>query len=121
MLKELKPTKVEGPADADLTLVCWGSTYSLLKWVMETINAEGKKKVNLLAVRYVAPFPVADVTRALNSAKKVMAVEINYTGQMCRLIRMETGIEIKNKLLSYDGEPIASEYALAQVREALNG
>jgi pyruvate/2-oxoacid:ferredoxin oxidoreductase alpha subunit len=33
-------------------------------------------------------------------------VECNFTGQLGRLIRAETGIEIKDKFLKYDGEPI---------------
>jgi len=121
LAKELKPTKVEGPADADLTIVCWGSTYTLVRHLMETVNAAGGKKINILNIRYVYPFATEDVTAALKKAKKVLAIELNFTGQMCRLIRMETGIEIKDKLLSYDGEPIPVEKALAKVQEALNG
>jgi 2-oxoglutarate ferredoxin oxidoreductase subunit alpha len=56
--------KVYGPADADLTVVGWGSTKGTIQDAIAVLGAEGKK-VNYLQVRLMKPFPVDDVTAAL--------------------------------------------------------
>ena len=38
--------------------------------------------------------------------KKYVLVENNSWGQFGKLLTMKTGIEIKNKILRYDGRPI---------------
>jgi len=44
--------------------------------------------------------------------KKLILVEQNKTGQLGKLIRQETGIEIKNKILKYDSRPFWSDEIL---------
>ena len=44
-------------------------------------------------------------------------VEANYTGQMARHIRAETGFEIKDKYLRFDGEYILPREITAFVQE----
>ncbi len=117
--KELKPTLLEGPADAELTLVGWGSTWSLLRHLMRHFNQGGARRVNVLCPRYIQPFPADAVGLVLRSARRVLAFEANYTGQFCRLIRMETGFEVKNQCLKFDGEPFFPAAAIKRVEEAL--
>lgn len=119
-LKDLKPTQIEGPSDAELTLVGWGSTYNMMKHVMNHFNRGGANKINLLCLRYLHPFPAREVEEALKSARRVMALEVNYTAQLCRLIRMETGFEIREKLLKYDGEPFYPAATIRKVEEVLH-
>ena len=45
-------------------------------------------------------------------AGKVVIVEGNATGQFAKLIRRESGFEIKRRVLRYDGLPITPEYIL---------
>ena len=45
-------------------------------------------------------------TNRMLSGKHLIDVECNYTGQLAKVIRMETGIEIKDRILRYDGENI---------------
>jgi len=45
----------------------------------------------------------------LQEAREVVCVEGNATGQLARLIRRETGFEIKRKILRYDGLPMTPE------------
>jgi pyruvate/2-oxoacid:ferredoxin oxidoreductase alpha subunit len=42
-------------------------------------------------------------------------VEYNYTAQLAQVIRTNTGIEIKNKVLKYDGEAITGTEIAAKV------
>lgn len=111
---ELAPPKIYGPSDADLTLVCWGSTFGVALEAAEILTSTGVK-TNVYPIRNVMPFKAEDVAQVLKSARRLLMVECNYTAQMARMIRAETGIEIKDRFLKYDGEPI---YPFEIVRKA---
>jgi 2-oxoglutarate ferredoxin oxidoreductase subunit alpha len=102
--KEMGLPVAEGPKDADLTLVGWGSTYKLLQEVIERLNAQGIK-TNLLSFRDIFPMRGEDVAKVLNGCKKLLLVEQNFSAQFGRLLRAETGVHIKDTCLKYDGEP----------------
>ena len=119
VVKDMPATAIEGPANAELTLVGWGSTYAMLRRLMEHFNEGGKARVNLLCIRSLWPFPWKDVSHALYGARKVMAIEANFTGQLCRLIRQETGFFINHRYLKYDGEPFYPGSTFKSVEEVL--
>jgi 2-oxoglutarate ferredoxin oxidoreductase subunit alpha len=48
----------------------------------------------------------------LEEAKQVVCIENNATGQLARLIRRETGFNIRKKVLRYDGLPLTPEFIL---------
>jgi len=118
LLKELPAPTIDGPHDADLTLVGWGSTYQVMLEAMEALNKEGLK-VNVFCLRIIAPFQVNEVRALLETCKMTMSVEANYTGQIIRLIRMETGISIQHHLRKYDGEPFEPKQVIDQTRTIL--
>ncbi len=115
---EISAPKLYGPADADLTLVCWGSTFGAAIEAASTLTEQGKK-TNVYAIRNVMPFKADDVFAILKSARKLLSVECNYTGQMSRMIRAETGFEIKNKFNKYDGEPVYPHEIVVRASEVL--
>jgi len=53
----------------------------------------------------------------LEGAKNILLVENNKTGQLGDLIRQETGIEIKNKFLKYDGRPFFREEVVEEINK----
>ncbi len=95
---------LEGPADADLTLVAWGSTIGAARDALGLLAAQGRS-VNLLAVRAVYPIRPEAFTGPLGHAKRTLLVEANFSGQFGRLLRAETGLYLPDRLLKYDGEP----------------
>ncbi len=102
---ELSAPKIYGDPAAELTLVCWGSTFGVALEASEELTRNGIT-TNVYAIRNVMPFKSDQVEATLKSAKKVLDVECNYSAQMARWIRAETGFEIKDKFVKYDGEPI---------------
>jgi len=104
LLKELPAPKLEGPKDADVTIVCWGSTAGVVSEAVEQLNATGVK-TNFLVIKYIYPFHAKEVTEILSKAKKKISVEVNFTSQMARYIRSETGIGMDVHINKYDGEP----------------
>ncbi|HEY9787894.1 MAG TPA: 2-oxoacid:acceptor oxidoreductase subunit alpha [Candidatus Obscuribacterales bacterium] len=118
LLKELPAPKLEGPADADVTLVTWGSTYGVVKEAAERLTAAGVK-TNFLVIKYIMPFHVKEVTDILSKAKKKISVEVNFTSMMARLIRMETGIAMDAHVNKYDGEPLEPNEVVEEVQRIL--
>ncbi len=105
LIKELPPPKIYGDEEADLTIVSWGSTTYTVREAIEMLKEKGIV-ANALELKYLYPMHSDEISKILSKAKNTMIVESNYTSQVGRLIRMFTGINIENKVLRYDGEPI---------------
>lgn len=120
LLKELEAPKLEGPKDADVTLVCWGSTYGVVKETAAKMTKNGTK-TNVLCIKYIAPFHQKEVTDILSKCKKKISVEVNYTSVMAKFIKMETGISMDGHVNKYDGEPPEPKFIEARVNEILKG
>lgn len=122
-LKEEDMMMLHGPAEADLTLVGWGSTKGPILEAMGIANANGLK-VNFLQIKMALPFASEGVARVLEGARarsaKLLLVENNATAQMGSVIRENTGILIENKYLRYDGRPIHSAELIRRIYQELN-
>lgn len=118
ILKELPPPQLHGPSDADMTLIGWGSTFMVIREAISRLERDGIK-VNHLHVKYMMPFQSNDVKKILESCKETICIESNYTGQLSKLIMMETGYSIGHKLLKYDGEPFYTNQIVQKVKEVL--
>lgn len=118
LLRELPTPRLEGAADADVTLVCWGSTYGVVKEAVSQLNSAGVK-ANYLVIKYIVPFHTEAVTQILNKAKKKVSVEVNFTSQMARYIRSETGIGMDAYINRYDGEPFTPAEVVQRVQDIL--
>ncbi|MBM2827125.1 MAG: pyruvate flavodoxin/ferredoxin oxidoreductase domain protein [Dehalococcoidia bacterium] len=108
-----------GPKDADVTLIAWGSVKPQILDALEILEREDGVKANFLQVRLLRPFPVNEVTEILSKAKRTILVEVNYSGQLGNLIREETGIDIGQRVLKFDGRPFSEEELLDGLRTAL--
>jgi 2-oxoglutarate ferredoxin oxidoreductase subunit alpha len=110
---------VYGPEDADVTIVGWGSTKCAILDIMAILEREDGIKANFLQVRLMRPFPVKEVTAVLAKAKRTILVEVNYSGQLGDIIRQQTGIDIGQRVVKFDGRPFSEEELLDGLRAAL--
>jgi 2-oxoglutarate/2-oxoacid ferredoxin oxidoreductase subunit alpha len=104
LLAQSEPPAWEGPADAPLTFVAWGSTVGAIRDAMASLGAQGLT-TNLLTFPTVFPLDPARVTAEFAKTKRTLLVEGNFTAQFGRLLRAETGVHLTERLLKYDGEP----------------
>ena len=95
---------LEGPADAPLTFVAWGSTVGAIKDATHLLNAKGVA-TNLVRIPQVYPLATASLVPMLSHARRTLLVEANFSGQLGHLIRAETGIAFPDRFLKYNGEP----------------
>ncbi len=104
--KEIAGPRIYGTAQAEMTLIGWGSTYGALKEAVDLSNRDGLK-VNLVHLNEIWPFPAEAVTQALQGTKIRYAVENNATAQLAHLLRAETGYQVTGKILKFDGHPFS--------------
>lgn len=122
---ELREPELYGESEADLTIVGWGSVKGTISDALEEIRKQkleinNSKRVNFLHLNYLWPFPVEKVRAVLGKAKKILLVENNKTGQLGELIKQQTGIEIKNKFLKYDGRPFFREEMVEKIKSYID-
>jgi 2-oxoglutarate ferredoxin oxidoreductase subunit alpha len=104
LARDSPPPVLEGPSVADLTIVSWGSTIGPVRDAM-AILARRNRPTNLIHVRTVYPLHRETIAQMLGAARTLLLVEENFSGQLGRLIRAETGVAIPHHLFKYDGEP----------------
>lgn len=107
-----------GSEEAELTLVGWGSTKGPIREAIKQLANQGVK-VNHLHLNWISPFPTEAVTQILEKSEKTLIIENNHDAQAAGWIRQQTGIEIKNKFLKYDGRPFYPEEIVKKVKEII--
>jgi len=114
------PPVLEGPADADVTLIGWGSTDGTIREARAMLAEQGIK-VNQLQVRWLVPLHGDEIVKLLQGAKKTIIVENNFSGQFARYLRSETSFVADGHIRKYDGEPFMPHHIVDSVREQLAG
>lgn len=112
------PPYLEGPADAPLTFVAWGSTIGAVRDAMALLAEQGTP-TNLLRFPAVYPLDGPKVQSLFARTRKTLLIEANYSGQFGRLLRAETGLTPTAHLLKYDGEPFFPHEIVARAREMI--
>ncbi|MDA4120462.1 MAG: 2-oxoglutarate ferredoxin oxidoreductase subunit alpha, partial [Thaumarchaeota archaeon] len=97
-----------GPENAEMTVVSWGSTKGAILDAMDWLKKDGIN-VNFLQLRLINPFPTEFVTKILSKAKKIVGVEMNYSGQLIGIVRERTCIPVEQLVVKYNGRPMSSE------------
>ena len=118
--QNVPPPELEGPQDAEVTLIGWGSTYGVIKEAVEQLKVEGMT-ANHLPIKWIVPFHAEAVTDILSRAKRTIIVENNYSGQFYRYLRSETGLSVDGHIRKYDGEPFMPHHIVNGVLEQLAG
>jgi 2-oxoglutarate ferredoxin oxidoreductase subunit alpha len=110
--QDIAPPTRYGPEEAPIVLIGWGSTYGVLREVIDRLDG----KARLVHFCDLWPFPAEAAADALQGGKLV-AVENNYTGQFKRLLQSETCILVDHAISRYDGRPFSPEEILAGLKE----
>ncbi len=111
MISEVIPPAFEGDEEPKLLLVSWGSSQGPAKEAAMRLREQGKS-VATLHFCQVWPLVPDQFLGILKSARTVVGIEANATGQFARLLRRETGFTISDLVLRYDGLPFTPSYIL---------
>jgi 2-oxoglutarate ferredoxin oxidoreductase subunit alpha len=109
-----RPVLVEGPADAPIALVSWGSTVEACREARLRLAAQDVK-AKVVAVRLLWPFPKTEFEAAIGKAR-LFVVEANAFAQLARLVKSEVAVHDRlTSVLQYDGRTMASDRVLEAV------
>jgi 2-oxoglutarate ferredoxin oxidoreductase subunit alpha len=120
VLARLQPPVIEGPAEAEVTLIGWGSTWSVIREAAAQLTRAGTR-TNQLHFKYLLPFHTNEALALLGRCRRTIVVENNFSGQFARHLRAETGFGADHILTRYDGEPFEPAYISHRVRAFLKG
>ncbi|MEE9146624.1 MAG: 2-oxoacid:acceptor oxidoreductase subunit alpha [Candidatus Tectomicrobia bacterium] len=116
----IEPPRLDGPEDAEITLIGWGSTQGVIKEALWQLQDRGVR-ANQLPIKWIVPFHAEAVTDILARTKRTIIVENSYSGQFARYLRSETGFAADGHIRKYDGEPFMPHHIVDGVLEQLAG
>jgi 2-oxoglutarate ferredoxin oxidoreductase subunit alpha len=114
--KEIEPPELWPAQDYKKLVVCWGSTYDVVK---EAILRLKRKDVSLLHYNQVYPLH-PETAGFLKKAETVVIVENNATSQFGKLIKLYAGIDIDKKILKYNGLSFSVEEVADGLKKILD-
>lgn len=104
----------EGPQDSEIVIISWGSTYPA---VSEAVSKTGG---NLAHLHYSFLYPLYPKTaELLSSAKKIITIEMNSTGQFAKVLKLYADIKADHQILKYDGIQFYADEIEARLKEIL--
>ena len=118
IMELLPPPTLEGPEDAQITLVGWGSTHSVIGEAAQQLTEAGIS-TNHIHFKWLYPMDENAVNEVLSKSAHSIVVECNYTGQFARFLRGETGFTADGHIRKYDGEPFMPHHIADGARELL--
>lgn len=97
------PAVLYGDPDADIGIITWGTTIGS---VIEAIDklAERGLRVQAIAPRMVWPLPDHQLRPFMDSKRKLIVAEVNYTGQLAEFIKARYLRDV-TELKTYGGVP----------------
>lgn len=107
-----------GVDDFDTLVVCWGSTYGVVKESIDLLNEKGHK-IKGLVFGDVFPLPLKKFKKFQSMAKNYIVVEMNRDGQFEGLIRQEALVASDHLITKYDGRPFYLEELVERLEEVL--
>lgn len=113
--EELQEPIFLGNEDCQTLFVGWGSTCGPIIEAIETLNNTETNKYGALVFGDIYPLPRKKLEEISATAKHIINIEQNATGQLAGLIREVTGISCTSSILKYDGRQITAEEIVDEV------
>jgi len=106
--------------ESDMTVVSWGSTKGAILDAIELLAEEGKK-INFVQVRLLNPFPATFVEFLLSKTRLLIDIEMNYSGQLAKLLGENIKREPDYLVTKYNGRPISVSEVYNVLKKIIDG
>ncbi len=104
-----------GDEQPEIAVIGFGSTYGAVREAVALAKAEGAS-VGAFYPRVLGPFPADQVAHFAAKATRVVVPEVNFTGQLARLVRGECGLQVESHA-KCDGLPFTADDVLDVIME----
>jgi 2-oxoglutarate ferredoxin oxidoreductase subunit alpha len=111
----LRP-EIIGPEEYRKVVVCWGSTYHVVK---EALALIGRDDMAMLHFKQVYPLH-PETCDYIERADISIVVEGNATGQFRKLLRLHEAVDTDEGIVKYDGLSFAVEDIVEAIEEILS-
>ncbi len=111
---------IHGDPEGTLVLVSWGSPKGAILEAMELLRDQGHR-VKFVQAKLLWPFPRDEMAEALESAQKLVAIEMNYSAQFARLVTEFTQRTFDHYIVKYNGRPMSATEILEALQEIVDG
>jgi 2-oxoglutarate ferredoxin oxidoreductase subunit alpha len=126
VLKDALPgPELFGHKSPELLIVGWGSMKGPMLDVLAHLSSEGKNptspsglrgaRIGYLHYTYLWPLHTELLTKLMLKSKRTVVIEGNRRSQLEMLIRQETGLQVDQSILKYDGRPFFYDELLLSV------
>lgn len=111
---DFKLPKFYGEKEASIIFVSWGSNKGVILEAQKRLKEKGIQ-TGFYHFTHLYPLAKEKIRNLFDDKKRYLLIENNSLGQFGKIIQMETGFEIKEKVLRYDGRPIEVEQILEKI------
>lgn len=118
LAQRMLPPLVSGPPNGEAVLIGFGSTKEVIEETRQILAREGIA-VAAVHLRQVLPFPAKEIAEIAPRYDVALTVENNIGGQLARLIRRESGVEIAGTISRYDGLPFTPGMLAPEARKRI--
>jgi 2-oxoglutarate ferredoxin oxidoreductase subunit alpha len=109
-----------GDKASENLVVSWGSPKGAIIEALSMLEAEGHS-LGFLQLRMLNPLPIEHIKETLSSAKRIIDVEDNFTGQLGGVLREHTGITPNFLILKYTGRPTSTTEVYNALKAIVTG
>jgi len=113
--EDIVPPELVGPEDYKNLVICWGSTYPVVK---EGLARVGRDDTAMLHYKQVWPLHERTIDY-LAQADRTLIVEGNATGQFADMIALYAGIDIDEGFFKYNGLSFGVEEIVNRLRDLM--
>lgn len=110
---------IEGNKQAELLIITWGSPTGTIQEAINNLSAEERKKVALMQIITLHPIHEKEIQKAIDSAKRTMIVEYNYSSQLGKIIQEEALRKIDEKYLRITGREFTPEEMINKIKQEI--
>lgn len=107
-----------GADDPKTLFVGFGSAKGAIEEAVRMLNDEAGS-VGALIFSDIWPFPSKKLQEYKAKTDNIINVEQNFTGQLAKVISMQTGIRCSGSILKYDGRPFSPYQIYKQAKELI--
>jgi len=78
-----------GPDDADLGILCWGSSLGVVRDAVDRLNAPRGLRVAAFAPRILMPLPKRAIEEFVATSRELLIIELSHAEQFYKYLRTE--------------------------------